>query len=666
MGLDLQNDYEKAKSKINAYKTTAETKKANLIKSKEKAQTSLDKKKSDTVKQISELENKAKDFVSKQKNEIKSEVKNQLEQLLELFKQTFPPSENKSMDTVRRIFLEATQNTKEKVKSILIEEIVSTIGCSEEQSYQDKVGQDIYIKVGQIDLFKKLIYSPNDETAKYYYEIKKTPNGITPYSLNRELYNRLQNLGQSYETEYGTSYYGASGQELFNIEYVQSYPSNNPTNFGDFYKINLKPQLNNTTSVTDFLFDYYNSIEIFGLNSIYTELLNQLFGGFDFKLSLSTDKMREEKKFDLIIKRIMGVCSDPTKNIDVSGNAKLNDLDLIDDSFFEVTNQELRGIENDINNIISGLVEFESCEGVKLPINPNAMFSSLDQVITETNPSKQIDLIESGLDELSKDPNWSNQIPGIGFNLDIKGDIDFKVISQIAKVIYRTVLSPKVMLGFLIMVKALNNNLANTLDGAYDDLTNFMKTFRKFNINFIQRIFSLFVEELFLIIKRDIKRFVEGILLDIVKEAKNKQLQMYSSILYALLIAGEALIDFRNCKSVIDEILKLLNLGISQLNIGLPTFALAASKLLSGISDTRALSNVIENLQKSGLPTGDLPDGSSNFMNNAFKGIIDGMNKEQAENGKTEVFIPPLTVVVPPFGAGPGVTKFSKGFGKSF
>ena len=115
MGLDLQNDYEKAKSKINAYKTTAETKKANLLKSKEKAQTSLDKKKSDTVKQISELENKAKDFVSKQKNEIKSEVKNQLEQLLELFKQTFPPSENKSMDTVRRIFLEATQNTKEKV-----------------------------------------------------------------------------------------------------------------------------------------------------------------------------------------------------------------------------------------------------------------------------------------------------------------------------------------------------------------------------------------------------------------------------------------------------------------------------------------------------------------------------------------------------------------------
>jgi hypothetical protein len=140
---------------------------------------------------------------------------------------------------------------------------------------------------------------------------------------------------------------------------------------------------------------------------------------------------------------------------------------------------------------------------------------------------------------------------------------------------------------------------------------------------------------------------------------------MYSSILYALLILGEALIDFRNCKSVIDEILKLLNLAISQLNITLPTFALASSRLLSGISDTRAFANVVENLQKKGLPTGDLPDGSGNLMNDAFQSIIKGMNQEQTENGKTEVFIPPLTVVVPGL-AGPGITKPSKGFGKSF
>jgi hypothetical protein len=119
MGLDLSNDYEKAKSKISAYQTTIESKKNNAIKQKEKAQTSLDKKKSDVVKQISELEKKGIQFSNKLKNDVKSEVKGQLEQLLELLKQTFPPSENKALDTVRRVFLEAAQNTKGKVKKYL-------------------------------------------------------------------------------------------------------------------------------------------------------------------------------------------------------------------------------------------------------------------------------------------------------------------------------------------------------------------------------------------------------------------------------------------------------------------------------------------------------------------------------------------------------------------
>jgi hypothetical protein len=87
--------------------------------------------------------------------------------------------------------------------------------------------------------------------------------------MNRELYSRLQNLGQSYQTQFGSSYVGASGQELFDIEYVEFYPAVNPTNFGDYYKITLKPQLNNTTSVSDFLFDYYDSIEVLGIDSVF-------------------------------------------------------------------------------------------------------------------------------------------------------------------------------------------------------------------------------------------------------------------------------------------------------------------------------------------------------------------------------------------------------------
>ena len=662
MGIDLTDDYNKAKSKISSYQTVVENKKNDLQQKKEKAKTSLDKKKSDAIKQAKELDKKAASL----KNSVKSEIKNQLEQLLDLFKQTLPPSGGKSLSTISRFFLEAADRTKEQVKGLLVEEIISTIGCSEEQSYEDKLNQPVYIKVNQVDLFKKLIFSPDDEDSKYYYENQPFNIGAVPSSLNRQLYERLQNLGQSLQTQFGTGYQGASGQDLFDIEYVQFYPAVNPTNFGDFFKVTLKPQLNNATNVADFLNDYYGSIDVIDFDVLSADIMNALTGVFDFSLNISTDQLREEKKFDLILKRIMGVCADPNKKIDVGGTAKLSDQDLIDDAFFEVSPQELRTIENQINNIKQGVVEFEDCGNVKLPVNILGTRSSLDEIITENTSTKKIDRVEQALEEMAKDPNWKNLVPGIGINLNLKASIDTDLINQLPKISFKSILSPKVMLGFMIMIKAINSQFSTQIDNLFDDLEKFMKTFKKFTVGLMRKVFAIYVKELFDVVKKNVKKLVEQILGDIAKEAKNKKLQMYSSIVYALLILGQTFIDYRNCKSVIDDILKLLNLALNRQDSGLPLFALAGSQLLGGVSDTRAFANAVEGIQAAGLPTGDAPDGQPNFMNMAFMAMIKGQNKEQAENGKTEIYIPPLTVVVPPFGAGPGITKPTKGFGKSY
>ena len=662
MGLDLNNDYDKAKTKISAYQTTIENKKNDLSKKKEKAKTSLDKKKSDVIKQLNELDKGTNNL----KNQVKNEIKNQLEQLLDLFKQTLPPKGGGALSTISGFFLQAAEKTKEQVKGLLVEEIISTIGCSEEQSYEDKLNQPIYIKVSQIDLFKRLKFSPEDDDAKYYYENESTTPGAIPSSTNRILYERLQNLGQSYQTQFSSGYKGASGQDLFDVEYVQFYPAVNPTNFGDYLKITLKPQLNSATSVSDFLTDYYGSIDVLQFDVLSAELMNALTGVFDFSMKISSDEMREQKKFDLILKRIMGVCTDPTKKIDVGGTAKLSDEDNIDDSFFEVSNQELRSIENDINNRLAGVVEFEDCGNLQLPVNVLGTRQILDEVITKKGESGKVDRVQQAIDEIANDPNWKNLVPKLGIDLNIKASLDTSLITQLPKIVFKTILSPKVMLGFLVMVKGISSQFSTQLDSLFDDLENFMKTFRKFTVNFMRKIMAIYVKELFDIVKKNVKLLVEKILNDIIKEAKNKQLQMYSSIVYALLVLGQAFVDYRNCKSVIDEILKLLNLALSKGGSGLPLFVLAGSKLLGGVSDTRSFANTIEGIQAAGLPTGDAPDGGPNMMNMAFMAMIKGQNKEQAENGKTEIFIPPLTVVVPPFGAGPGITKIAKGYGKSY
>lgn len=656
--LDINKGYADAKSKISAYQTVKQSKEDDIRQQKEKTKASTDKRKSEVQKSINDLKKGA----SSKKTQIKNEIKNQLEQLLDLFKATLPSGGGSSLNVLTNVFLQAANNTKSKIQETLVSEIVSTIGCSEEQAYTPN--QPIYIKVNQVDLFKILKYSPDDEDYKFQYEKNTTNNGSIPYAMNQQLYKRLQNPSQSFLQDTtggnGQTYKGASASQIFDIQYVQNYLGpNNLQVTGDFFKVTLNNQANNRTSVTDFLQDYYTSIDIMPFDNLSVNLKNMLSGSFDFSAGLSSDELREQNKFDMVLKRIMGICEDPNKKIDVAGTSKLSDVDEIDDSFFDVTNQELMVIEQKVNNIINGVVEYEGCEGIKLPIDVLADRKSQEEIVNENSDNGKIEKFEKSLDDMANDPKWKSLVPGLGLDLNIKALLQSNIILGLPKIIVKTILSPKVMLGFLIMVKAIKNEISEKLDDAFDDLTNFMKTFKKFILNFMKKITAIFVEELFKILKKQIKVLVETILLEIIKEAKNKQISMYANIVYILLVIGQGVVDFRNCKSVIDEILKLLNLGLSQLNLGLPQFILAGSSLLGGVSDTRAFSNVIEKLQSQGLPTGAAPDGGPNFMNMSMMSLIKGMNQEQAENGKAEIFIPPLTITPA------GITLPSKGYGKA-
>jgi hypothetical protein len=127
---------------------------------------------------------------------------------------------------------------------------------------------------------------------------------------------------------------------------------------------------------------------------------------------------------------------------------------------------------------------------------------------------------------------------------------------------------------------------------------------------------------------------------------------------------ANAALDWRECKSVVDEIINLLSLIITLAgsNNSIPSFALASSGILGGYSTTRAFAGVVEKYQKAGLPTGPLPNGAPNVYLPAIKDMMDAMHDERLANEKTEIFIPPLAVVA----LGGGTTLPGRGIGKSF
>lgn len=649
MGLDLNDDYKNVKSKIQAYQTTSESKKDFLQNTKNNLGDNFEKPKSLNFSNLNEWGDTAQGITSEKKKQLQGQVKSQLEQLTEIFmissKGNSKTSSSKSVDALVNIYNDTIISTKDRIRELFIKESISALGCSEEQTYTTS---PIYLRVQSVDLYKKLLNNPDGDTSQLLFEKDTTPNGVTPYSMNKELYNRTQNLGFSFSQEYGSNYIGSSKNPIMDITYVNQ---DNNGNLGDYFKINLNNRPNQINSVSQFLQDYYTSISMIDIDELITIIFDDLTGSVSGDLKVDINQRQEQSKLMKILQRILGLCFDNTKEIDVSGIAKLSVLDNIDDSFFEFTGNDLRTIENEIENFTKGVVEFTDCDNVKLPVNNQAVINEIKKSRDQTTPKAKLTAMVDSIDNLSNNEQWKLLLPTVNINASIK----FDLLGIIPRAIMKILLSPKNLLGLMTMFKAIQNNIVDFVD----DIQSFLLRFRKFIVEVMSKIGAIFVEELFNQIKINLNILVSVIISEIAREARDARVRMILSVLETALILGQGLQDWRRCKSVVDELFALLEIASRQFNVGLPSFVLSLSRVLPGMSETRVFANYIEELQKSGIPTGDLPDGSPNLMLQSQLSLIKGQFKEMQENGKTEVVIDPLSVVG-------GSTGSIKAFGKSY
>jgi len=403
MGTDLNQDYKSVKSKIQAYKTTSESKKDFKQSVKDNAGDNFAKAKDKAFSNLNEWGDTAQGITEQKKKQLQDTVKTQLDQLTEIFmisaKSSEKKVESKSVDKLLQIYKETILNTKDRIREIFIKETISALGCSEEQTFTTS---PLYLKVQSVDIYKKLLNNPDGDTEQFIYEKDTTPNGDIPYAMNKQLYHRTQNLGVSFGQEYGNNYIGASRNPIMDITYVDQ---DNNGNFGDYFKIQLNQNPNQINSVTQFLQDYYTSIDMIDIDELITVIMDNLTNSVSFKLGVDIGFKEQQTKLAKLIQRILGLCFDNTKEIDVSGIAKLSVLDNIDESFFEFTGNDLRIIENELNNFQNGVAEFTDCDNVKLPVDNQAILNYLKQSRDKTGEEEKLDTLIEAVNKMSQDLN---------------------------------------------------------------------------------------------------------------------------------------------------------------------------------------------------------------------------------------------------------------------
>lgn len=635
--------------------------------------------------------------ISEQQKRYQREPKNSLDRVVDLLTST-RGSGPETFTYLRKILLQTLVTIEPKIYEILSEEVIKALGCSQEQSYAGISADTVtlpslsllpisignYVSLQSIDLTGMLKLPVDGLLGKMFYE-KEIPStsdkfvpygGVLKYPINRMLRGRTLSPNETYNDSYGKYYFGKSGQNLFDLNYTQS---NSFGATGDYFRVFLleREQTQVTSSgfpinqVGKFVRDYYSTIELVTFPQVMATLLNYMTGFVSIKAKVGFGELDMQNKYVLLLQRILGLCFDDRTEIDVSGISKLAELDGVDDTFFEFNEVDLRNIENNISNIQQGVVVFEDCDNVKLPVDTDTIINEINNISGTTN-EELVNSMENAVNSVFQ--KWSILVPN---NVALEVSINKSFIKNLPIALASSILSPKALLPLVVMLNELQRSatssindiissantsllsgtsflesgttLGQTVINMSNDAISFVKNNRTFIINLVSKISSIFVETLFEILKRDIFNLISVIIRDIQKSQTAKQYAIILRLVQLGYVVARFVTDYRKCKSLLDEITLLLNMisnfkGNSLFRI--PAFLNLLSVLLPGYSSERATLNVLEQLQKLGLPTGAMPDGSPNQMNIFIKSMITGMDQEETQNGKVET-----SVLLPaPFG----------------
>lgn len=694
--IDLTETTQSIENQLNAVKGYLDNSKAksDIL---TKAGNSFAKANSDISQQLNKITELQKKF---QRN-----VPTSMDGLLNFLGMTSTANKSETYKYLRRKILETAVKVEPQIQEIITKNVFKALGCSEAQNFEAVSIQDLdltplplrnvedglYIPIQSIDFTGALKKNPQSLYGKFYYEREspkpsefpryKSYGGQLNFPMNKQLYELIggNNSTLSFWEVSQKYYQGKSVQPLFDIQYANF----NGIDSGDFLRVILLQKTDGNglpkNTVKDFVADYFKTIKLIDPVVILAQVINTVVGGAT--ISKSFGPLKEQSAMGVIIQRILGLCFDSRSEIDVSGVSKIAELDGVDESFFELTEVDLRNIDVRISNIQNGVVEFVDCDNIKLPFDENLINDELSKFRDELSgltENQIVNNMERIFDNITQNPEWQAAIDS---GLDVEVSFNKNLIKSIPLAIASGILTPKVLLPIFIMLAAVQKKFneeynklitdinstisgvtstvnpiiqsantfanqaidnANTAQNLVTSGVDFLKKFRKFSIETISQINAIFLKELFELLKKDIINLLRAVVKDIKRKSSNATIQKIILIIQLAAIAYQVVVTINNarkCKNLFDDIKKLISLILLQAGtVRVPQPLQFLSDLLPGYSPDRAEINCIEFMQAYGLPTGPLPDGTPNQVLLMMSSMLQG-NAQEMQNMRVDATV---------------------------
>lgn len=387
-----------------------------------------------------------------------------------------------------------------EIKNGLKIELKSIVSCGVDPSlpaFIKSTGTGIQIEVNKIDFLDIFLIDPLSQAGQLLYN--DTASLLNSSDFNTFLYGVIQTDGiqQTWNNKQGFG--------LIDITFNSLGTGGVPNNT---FTIKANPNYDSKT-LTDLNNDFIDSLTLFNTKGLLNRIIDAIYGSISFSIKKTTKQLKKEAEIETVVDKLI--------------NSEYDDI--IDDSYFTFSNEEEATQLVRVNMRKRGFLRLETANAFNAEIPVNMLTNFNNDFTSATSTINKKTVLGNHLNLMAAQTAINTFNPPD--NITIKLNFVQQIFNQLTKSIVNSIISPKVILIFLINLKIIYGPSA-----VYADGVDFIKKNKNIFKSMIKKIVQIVMS---ILLSIALKRIATLVAQAIVKRQVEKQL--YTTIQTAGLIA---------------------------------------------------------------------------------------------------------------------------------
>lgn len=377
--------------------------------------------------------------------------------------------------TLNDILVYNLKEIEHDIKLVLKKELKTIVSCGVNPSIPSFLtSTGIIVPIDKIDFTDLFLVDPNTPSGKLLYN-DLTLNLIDSSDMNTFLYQTIQNNGT-------TEHWGNTtiGTDILDLKFESVDITN--TNPNNSLTIKVNPTFASThNTLTELNNNFIDSISLFQSENIITNILDSIFGSISFSLQMSRKQLEKQAAVNNVIDCIINSDED----------------DVIDDSYFTFTNEELYVHEQSANMRKNGITKLQCCNKIIASVPVDLITQMNDDLAVVSSLEERKTIISNHLDTMATYTTKNAADPSD--HMAIKLNFMQEFINNLSRVIVNTVISPKVVLIFMINHRIVYGSGNQPVDGV-----DFIKQNKALFKSIIKKIIAAIIKVLIAVVLKEI------------------------------------------------------------------------------------------------------------------------------------------------------------------